>query len=45
LADRNVLVNQAMNTFNPLEKDTIKINSEEIRKRNGKVPTNASIFF
>ena len=45
LADRNVLVNQAMNTFNPLEKDIIKINSEEIRKRNGKVPTNASIFF
>ena len=45
LADRTVLVNQAMNTFNPLEKDTIKINSEEIRKRNGKVPTNASIFF
>ena len=34
-----------MNTFNPLEKDIIKINSEEIRKRNGKVPTNASIFF
>ena len=45
LADRNVLVNQAMNTFNPFEKDIIKINSEEIRKRNGKVPTNASIFF
>ena len=45
LADRNILVNQAMNTFNPLEKDIIKINSEEIRKRNGKVPTNASIFF
>ena len=45
LADRNVLVNQVMNTFNPLEKDIIKINSEEIRKRNGKVPTNASIFF
>ncbi len=45
LADRNVLVNQAMNTFNPLEKDIIKIDGKEIRKRNGRVPTNANIFF
>ncbi|MEI6950272.1 DEAD/DEAH box helicase family protein [Paraflavisolibacter sp. H34] len=45
LADRNVLVDQAMNTFNPYEKDIIKINGEEIRKRNGIVPTNAYIFF
>lgn len=34
-----------MNTFNPLEKDIIKINGVEIKKRWGKVPTNANIFF
>lgn len=45
LADRNILVDQAMNTFNPLEKDIIKINWIEIKKRWGKVPTNANIFF
>lgn len=45
LADRNVLVDQAMNTFNPLEKDIIKINGEEIRKRNGEVPKFANVFF
>jgi type I restriction enzyme R subunit len=46
LADRNVLADQAINTFNdPYEKDLIKINGEEIRRRNGKVPTNAHIFF
>lgn len=45
LADRNVLADQAMNTFNPYEKDIIKINGDEIRKRNGQVPTNAYIFF
>ncbi len=45
LADRNVLVDQAMNTFNPLEKDILKINWIEIKKRWWKVPTNANIFF
>ena len=45
LADRNILADQAINTFNPLEKDVIKINGDEIRSRNGKVPTNATIFF
>lgn len=45
LADRNILVDQAMNTFNPLEKDILKINGEEIKKRGGTVPTNANIFF
>jgi len=45
LADRNILVDQAMNTFNPLEKDILKINWTEIKKRWGKVPTNANIFF
>ncbi|WP_341220492.1 EcoAI/FtnUII family type I restriction enzme subunit R [Polaribacter atrinae] len=45
LADRNVLADQAINTFNPYEKDVIKIDGEEVRKRNGVVPTNAYIFF
>ncbi len=45
LADRNILVDQAMNTFNPLEKDIIKINWAEVKKRDGKVPMNANIFF
>lgn len=45
LADRNVLADQAINTFNHYENDLIKIDGEEIRKRNGKVPTNAYIFF
>lgn len=34
-----------MNTFNSYEKDIIKIDGEEIRKRHGIVPTNAYIFF
>ncbi|MFO0764116.1 MAG: DEAD/DEAH box helicase family protein [Candidatus Gracilibacteria bacterium] len=45
LADRNILVDQAMNTFNPLEKDCLKINGSEIKRRGGVVPTNANIFF
>ncbi len=45
LADRNILADQAINTFNPFEKDLVKINGEEIRQRNGVVPTNANIFF
>ena len=45
LADRNVLADQAINTFNPFEKDLVKINGEEVRRRNGIVPTNANIFF
>ena len=45
LADRNVLADQAINTFNPYEKDVVKIDGEEVRKRNGVVPTNAYIFF
>ncbi|MCB4748108.1 MAG: DEAD/DEAH box helicase family protein, partial [Sulfurovum sp.] len=39
LADRNVLADQAFNTFNPLEKDIVRVNGKEIRKRGGKVPT------
>ncbi|MCB0588815.1 MAG: DEAD/DEAH box helicase family protein, partial [Phaeodactylibacter sp.] len=45
LADRNILADQAINTFNPFEKDLLKIDGSEIRKRNGRVPTNAYIFF
>ncbi|PKW20536.1 EcoAI/FtnUII family type I restriction enzme subunit R [Flavobacterium lindanitolerans] len=45
LADRNVLADQAINTFNPYEKDLVKINGEEVKSRNGVVPTNAFIFF
>ncbi|NOU38421.1 MAG: DEAD/DEAH box helicase family protein [Ferruginibacter sp.] len=45
LADRNILADQAINTFNPLEKDLLKINGDEIRSRGGNVPTNANIFF
>ena len=45
LADRNVLADQSMNTFNPMENDCVRINGKEIRRRNGKVPTNANVFF
>lgn len=45
LADRNVLADQAINTFNHYENDLIKINGEEIRQRNKRIPTNAYIFF
>ncbi|UHD16004.1 EcoAI/FtnUII family type I restriction enzme subunit R [Thiocapsa bogorovii] len=45
LADRNILADQAINTFNPYEKDLVKIDGDEVRRRNGVVPTNAHIFF
>ena len=45
LADRNVLKDQSMNTFNPLEKDIVEINGKIIKKRGGKVPTAGNIFF
>jgi type I restriction enzyme R subunit len=45
LADRNVLIGQAVNEFNPLEKDCKEIKWSEIKKALGKVPTNANIFF
>jgi type I restriction enzyme R subunit len=46
LADRNVLADQAINTFNdPFEKDLVKIDGSEVKARNGQVPTNAHIFF
>ena len=45
LADRNVLKDQSMNTFNPLEKDCVEINGKAIKKRGGKVPTAGNVFF
>jgi len=45
LADRNVLKDQSMNTFNPLEKDCVEINGKVIKKRGGRVPTAGNIFF
>lgn len=45
LADRNILANQAFNGFFGFSQDALaRITPESIRK-DGKVPTNASIFF
>ena len=45
LADRNILADQAFNSFNAFEEDAlVRINPETIRKK-GKVPKNGSIFF
>ena len=45
LADRNILANQAFNSFSAFEEDAlVRIKPKEIKKR-GKVPTNGSIFF
>ncbi len=45
LADRNVLADQAINTFNYYEQDLVKVTGDEIRRRSGIVPANAYIFF
>jgi type I restriction enzyme R subunit len=45
LADRNILANQAFNSFSAFPEDAlVRIKPSEIRK-SGKVPTNGSIFF
>lgn len=45
LADRNILANQAFNSFSAFGEDPlVRISPDEIRKK-GKVPTNGSIFF
>jgi len=45
LADRNILADQAFNSFSAFPEDAlIRIKPSEIRKR-GSVPTNGSIFF
>jgi len=45
LADRNVLKDQAYNTFNPIEKDCVEVNGKVIKKRNGVIPTAGNVFF
>jgi len=45
LADRNILANQAFNDFSAFPEDAlVRIRPDEIAK-NGRVPTNGSIFF
>lgn len=45
LADRNILADQAYNSFSAFPEDAlVRIKPNEIKK-NGKVPTNGSIFF
>ncbi|HRG88920.1 MAG TPA: DEAD/DEAH box helicase family protein [Chitinophagales bacterium] len=45
LADRNILADQAYNSFSAFPEDAlVRISPKEIRKR-GSVPTNGSIFF
>jgi type I restriction enzyme R subunit len=45
LADRNILANQAYNSFSAFPEDAlVRIKPNEIKK-SGKVPTNGSIFF
>lgn len=45
LADRNILANQAFNSFSAFPEDAlVRISPGEIRK-DGRVPTNGSIFF
>jgi type I restriction enzyme R subunit len=45
LADRNILADQAFNSFSPFEEDAIvRIDPSEIKKK-GRVPKNGSVFF
>jgi type I restriction enzyme R subunit len=45
LADRNILADQAFNSFNAFDEDAlVRISPKEIKKK-GKVPTNGSVFF
>ena len=45
LADRNILADQAYNAFSAFPPDALcRISPEEIRKQ-GRIPTNASVFF
>ncbi len=45
LADRNILADQAFNAFSAFSEDAlVRVKPDEIRKQ-GKVPTNGSIFF
>lgn len=45
LADRNILADQAFNSFSPFPEDAlVRIKPSEIRKK-GSVPTNGAVFF
>lgn len=44
LADRNVLIDQAMGDFEPLQDEIVRINGEAVRKK-GSIPTNGNVFF
>lgn len=44
LADRNILIEQAMGDFEPFGDMAVRINGEAVRK-SGKIPTNGSVFF
>ncbi len=45
LADRNILANQAFNSFNAFDEDAlVRIKPSEIKKK-GRVPKNGSVFF
>ncbi len=45
LADRNILANQAFNSFGAFEENAlVRVKPSEVRER-GHVPTNASVFF
>lgn len=44
IADRNILIEQAMGDFEPLESESVRVDGDAIRKKGG-IPTNANIFF
>lgn len=44
IADRNILIDQAMGDFEPLEGEIVRVNGDAIRKK-GSIPTNGNIFF
>ncbi|OIN83725.1 EcoAI/FtnUII family type I restriction enzme subunit R [Francisella sp. TX07-6608] len=45
LADRNILIDQAINEFNPIENDCKRIQGKLIKKNGGKVPLSSNVFF
>lgn len=44
IADRNILIEQAMGDFEPLESEIVRVNGDAIRKK-GSIPTNGNVFF